>query len=208
MVFVTGTNNLGSALVGSATVALGATATAPQDDSSDSSGDVVRPTPYVGPVVIATKSEGSQIDITGSRLAGVSRVVIGGIECKILTSTDGRLIVEPSSPLAAGTYDVVLHSADGVLTAQRAVTLSGAGTFSKFKVWTKRTGDSVKIVAKYPSGVGKLTFLVDGKRVSSFDNASDATYNLHVKNLKPGKNRFEIRLDGKRIWRATYALKR
>jgi hypothetical protein len=68
--------------------------------------------------------------------------------------------------------------------------------------------------AKDPVGDGKIQFFVDGKElawVNAVDEsdpklsvASGYPYLVRSVDLKPGKNRFEIKLDGERVWRATY----
>jgi hypothetical protein len=71
--------------------------------------------------------------------------------------------------------------------------------------------------AKHPVGDGKIQFFVDGKEIS-WINAVDLTdpklsfassnpYLVRSVDLNPGKNRFEIKLDGVRVWRATYVPK-
>jgi hypothetical protein len=68
--------------------------------------------------------------------------------------------------------------------------------------------------AKDPIGDGKIQFFVDGKEIAWINAVDEADPKLRfAKNfgylvrsveLNEGKNRFEIRLDGVRVWRATY----
>jgi hypothetical protein len=64
---------------------------------------------------------------------------------------------------------------------------------------------------------GKVQFFKDGEKIALI-NAVDETdpklsfssgypYLVHSVELNEGKNRFEIKLDGVRVWRATYCPK-
>jgi uncharacterized repeat protein (TIGR02543 family) len=85
------------------------------------------------------------------------------------------------------------------------------------QTWTKiqSNGKRVKMYAKDPVGDGKIQFFVDGKEIAwvnavdksdpKLSFASGYPYLVRSVTLHEGKNRFEIKLDGVRIWRATYA---
>jgi hypothetical protein len=91
--------------------------------------------------------------------------------------------------------------------------------------WTQAQPDgrTIKIYAKNPIGAGKVQFIVDGREIAWVNarTAADPKLRTHrtgpmagvnylVRNitLKPGKNRIEIRVDGKRVWRVTYLPRR
>ena len=78
-------------------------------------------------------------------------------------------------------------------------------------------GKTVKMYAKDPIGDGKIQFFVDGKEIAwvnavdeadpKLSFASSYPYLVRSVELNPGKNRFEIKLDGVRVWRTTYVPK-
>ena len=82
--------------------------------------------------------------------------------------------------------------------------------------FTKKISDTqVKIYAKDVVGIGKVQFWVDGKEIAWVRAESikdpklriqnSAAYLVRTVELKPGKNRIEIRLNGFRAWSATYS---
>ena len=119
----------------------------------------------------------------------------------------------------------MIYSSAGALTVQDALNVSAATAGSSeiissltLKAWTKKLTDStVKIYAKNIVGGGKIQFFVDGKEIAwvnavdeadpKLSYASSNPYLVRSVELKPGKNRFEIKLDGVRVWRATYVPK-
>lgn len=97
---------------------------------------------------------------------------------------------------------------------QESVTTATDG----FKAWTKKQDDgSVKVYAKNVIGAGKVQFFVDGEEVAWVNDvdgtdpmlrfAGGSAYLVRTLSLDAGKNRFEIKLDGVRVWRATYVPK-
>ena len=91
---------------------------------------------------------------------------------------------------------------------------SDAATSTGF--WTKRNGDNVKIYAKNIIGLGKVQFFVNGEeiawvraaditdpklRVITEGHMTGASYLVRDRDLLPGKNVFEIYVDGQRVER-------
>ena len=187
----------------------------------------ISPAPYTGPLLQDFSSRTldpcnqTSITITGSRLLDVVPT-IQGQAVTILERTESKLVLEFPSGLTPGNnVDLVINSSSGTLTHQDAFDIPAevcAAEVSKGR-WTRLQADgtAVKMYAKDPVGDGKIQFFVDGKEIA-WVNAVDETdpmlsfassypYLVRSVELKPGKNRFEIKLDGVRVWRATYVPK-
>lgn len=165
------------------------------------------PAPYSGPMVTSASVASANLNLVGSRLSGVTRALVKGLDCKIITRADGSMALELPAGLQPGTHDLVLYSDYGVLTVQSAFRTSRVGLPIDSKVWTKRVGNQVKVVGKNITGVGRVDYIVNGRIVSTVSGGStteQVSYNVYTQELVGGKNRFEIRVDGKRVWRATY----
>lgn len=168
------------------------------------------PEPYAGPLVTNAALSAANLTLVGSRLGSVSKAFVKGLECKIITLADGTLSLELPAGLQAGVHDLVLHSDYGVLTVQDAFRTSAGALPVRSKVWTKRIGNQVKIVGKNISGIGRVDFLVNGAIVSTISGGATIeqdAYNVFTQQLAAGKNRFEIKVAGKRVWRTTYVLR-
>ena len=140
----------------------------------------------------------------------------------VLENTDTKLVLAFPAGLTPGNnVDLVINSSSGTLTHQDAFDIPAdtcAAVLSKGR-WTQLQSDgkTVKIYAKDPIGDGKIQFFVDGKEiawVNAIDEAdpklsfaSSYPYLVRSVALHEGKNRFEIKLDGVRVWRATYVPK-
>jgi hypothetical protein len=180
--------------------------------------------PYEGPILGSFSDRTldpctpKSITITGTKLSG-AKGSIQGKAVTILENTDTKLVIAtPAGLTPARGVDLVITSPYGTLTHQNAFDIPAgvcSQTLSKGR-WTQiqSDGKTVKMYAKDPIGDGKVQFLVDGKELA-WVNAVDATdpklsfassfpYLVRSVDLKPGKNRFEIRVDGKRVWRTTY----
>ena len=185
------------------------------------------PTPYTGPLLQDFSSRTldvctpKSITITGIRLLGATASVQGK-SVTVLENTDTKLVLAFPAGLTPGNnVDLVINSSSGTLTHQDAFDIPAdtcAAVLSKGR-WTQLQSDgtTVKIYAKDPIGDGKIQFFVDGEEiawVNAIDEAdpklsfaSSYPYLVRSVELKPGKNRFEIKLDGVRVWRATYVPK-
>ena len=185
------------------------------------------PAPYTGPLLQDFSSRTldvctpKSITITGTRLSGVTASVQGK-SVTVLENTDTKLLLAFPAGLTPGNnVDLVINSSSGTLTHQDAFDIPAdtcAAETSKRR-WTQLQpdGKTVKMYAKDPIGDGKIQFFVDGEEiawVNAIDEsapklsfASGNPYLVRSIELKPGKNRFEIKLDGVRVWRATYVPK-
>lgn len=205
--FVTATNSGGSATVSSASVVLTSEAPSPQ--------------PYVGPVVASSVVSNGKLHLSGNLLDSVSRIEIAGQVTAFTRASAGQLTIEIPTGLAAGEYDVILHSSFGRMTVQGAFRI-GSETLAPQtlrKAWTKlsASGGSIKFYSKNPVGEGKVQFFANGRELAwirAIDGAdpklslvSGSAYFVRTFELRPGKNRLEIRADGSRVWRATYVPK-
>ena len=185
------------------------------------------PAPYSGPLLQDFSSRTldvctpKSITITGIRLSGVTASVQGK-NVTILENTATKLVLAFPAGLTPGNnVDLVIKSSSGTLTHQDAFDIPAdtcTAVLSKGR-WTQLQSDgkTVKIYAKDPIGDGKIQFFVDGKEiawVNAIDEAdpklsfaSSYPYLVRSVALHEGKNRFEIKLDGVRVWRATYVPK-
>ena len=183
--------------------------------------------PYTGPLLQEFSSRTldvctpKSITITGVRLSGVTASVQGK-PVTVLENTATKLVLAFPAGLTPGNNaDLVINSSSGTLTHQDAFDIPAdtcAAELSKGR-WTQLQSDgkTVKMYAKDPIGDGKIQFFVDGEEIAwvnavdesdpKLSFASSYPYLVRSVELKPGKNRFEIKLDGVRVWRATYVPK-
>jgi hypothetical protein len=188
-------------------------------NDSDASGDVVRATPYTGPVVttpqITGAVAGGKVTIPGANLSGVSRVEINGLDATVTVNSDGELEITVPAGLAAGTYDLVIVSDAGRLTVQNAIVISGSATGTstgEARPSTKRlVDDSVKVWVFDVVDAGKVQIFVNGKEIA-WVNATDANdsklfngYLVRTVELVEGKNVIEVFVDGERERRTVYS---
>ena len=185
------------------------------------------PAPYTGPLLQEFSSRTldvctpKSITITGVRLSGVTASVQGK-SVTVLENTATKLVLAfPAGLTPAQDVDLVINSSSGTLTHQDAFDIPAdtcTAVLSKGR-WTQLQSDgkTVKMYAKDPIGDGKIQFFVDGEEIAwvnavdesdpKLSFASSYPYLVRSVELKPGKNRFEIKLDGVRVWRATYVPK-
>ena len=185
------------------------------------------PAPYTGPLLQEFSSRTldvctpKSITITGVRLSGVTASVQGK-SVTVLENTATKLVLAfPAGLTPAQDVDLVINSSSGTLTHQDAFDIPAdtcTADLSKGR-WTQLQSDgkTVKMYAKDPIGDGKIQFFVDGEEIAwvnavdesdpKLSFASSYPYLVRSVELKPGKNRFEIKLDGVRVWRATYVPK-
>ena len=183
--------------------------------------------PYTGPLLQEFSSRTldvctpKSITITGARLSGVTASVQGK-PVTVLENTATKLVLAFPAGLAPGQdVDLVINSSSGTLTHQDAFDIPADTCETELSKgrWTQLQSDgkTVKMYAKDPIGDGKIQFFVDGEEIAwvnavdeadpKLSFASSYPYLVRSVELKPGKNRFEIKLDGVRVWRATYVPK-
>lgn len=183
--------------------------------------------PYTGPVLSTFSSRTldvctpKSITITGSRLTDAVPT-IQGKSLTVLENTDTKLVIAfPAGLTPSNNVDLVIDSAAGTLTHQDVFDIPDetCSIESSKGRWTQLQADgkTVKVYAKNPIGDGKIQFFVDGIEIAwvnavdeadpKLSYASGNPYFVRSVELKPGKNRFEIKLDGVRVWRATYVPK-
>ena len=178
--------------------------------------------PYAGPVITEisqrtlSSCNATEVTISGSRLEGAT-LKVQGIAAEVTSFSDSSLtVVVPSGLTAQEGVDLVLATDFGTLRYQSAFDI--VDDCAVVAGWTKKISDTdVKVYAKNVIGGGKVQFFVDGKEIawinaaddsdSKLSFASSSAYFVRTVELSPGKNRFEIRVDGVRVWRATYVPK-
>ncbi len=179
------------------------------------------PTPtYTGPTVTSATpaAPNTQVTLTGTNLATVTRVEIDGISIPITNPTATQLTFTLPATITPGLKDLKIFSSQGTLTVQAILRVLSENTAetTQPRAWTKAQPDglSVKVYARNIIGQGKIQFFVDGREIAwiraidesdpklSFRQATP--YLVRTVDLNPGKNRIEIRVDGVRTWRVTY----
>ena len=199
----------------------------PAPPASQSGAASTSPAPYTGPLLQEFSSRTldvctpKSITITGTRLSGVTASVQGK-PVTVLENTATKLVLAFPSGLTPGQdVDLVINSSSGTLTHQDAFDIPADTCETELSKgrWTQlqSDGQTVKMYAKDPIGDGKIQFFVDGEEIAWVNAADEADpklsfassypYLVRSVELKPGKNRFEIKLDGVRVWRATYVPK-
>lgn len=84
------------------------------------------PAVYSGPTLDSKQSviAGEQVSFTGRRLHYVSSAYGGTTKLTIVSGVSERLVLDVSSSMAAGSYDLVLFSSHGKLTFQQGLTIT------------------------------------------------------------------------------------
>ncbi len=175
---------------------------------------------YTGPTVTSATpaAPNTQVTLTGTNLASVTRIEIDGISIPITNPTATQLTFTLAAALTPGLKDLKIFSSQGTLTVQAILRVLGENTAetTQPRAWTKAQPDglSIKVYARNIIGQGKIQFFVDGREIAwmraidesdpklSFRQATP--YLVRTVDLNPGKNRIEIRVDGVRTWRVTY----
>jgi len=184
---------------------------------------------YFGPIISGASTRNidtckpTLVTLAGQRLDAVMAASVQGRLVRIADKRADVMVIEVPAGLTPATgVDLVLESSFGRLTVQSVFNIVGAtagftcaevGEAAQF--WTKRISPTqVKFYAKWPVGAGKIQFMVDGREIGWVRATSDSdrklivaqgrSYFVRTVTLKPGKNRFEIRVDGERVRRATY----
>lgn len=171
---------------------------------------------------IPTAPSGGDLELTGKNLGGVKEAEVDTKKATIKEQGPTNLTLGLPE-LDPGIYDLSLTGDQGKLTIQGAVrVISGFASVTPdaqalIAAWTKVNEDrtEVRMYAKDPVAVGKVQFKVNGREIAwvravdeadpkLLQHSSGASYLVRRVELKPGKNRFEILVDGDRIWRATY----
>lgn len=174
--------------------------------------------PYSGPTISTPPAEtsGGKAVLRGKNLDQVTGAEVDGVSCDI-SYVGEELTVEIPDSVSNGVKDLVLTGSFGRLTLQGGLILDRvvrAESSSHF--WTQKQDDgSVKVYAKNVTGAGKVQFFVDGEEIAWINDvdgtdpklrfAGGSAYLVRTVSLDNGKNRFEIKVDGVRVWRATYS---
>jgi hypothetical protein len=178
---------------------------------------------YDGPLVdntpVRVTTLGGAATFTGQKLSLVSGARVLGAAQPIQSATANALTITVL-PLEPGLYDLELTGSFGRLTIQGAlevVTVDAAlGGLSPSQFVTRHIGNNqVKVYAKDIVAIGKVQFFVDGRElawVRAADQsdpklrfANGSNYLVRTVQLKPGKNRIEIRVNNLRVKFATYS---
>jgi hypothetical protein len=173
---------------------------------------------YTGPVVSSSNVVaviGSKVSLSGLNLDQVETVSIAGVSAAASCSATSCSFVLPAG-LAQGTYDLALIGSHGALSLASAITVLAEPASNKaVSAFTKRISDSeIKFYAMNLVGAGKVQLMLNGEEIT-WVNAKDSSdpklrlangssYLVRTVDLAAGKNRFEILVDGVRIFRATY----
>jgi hypothetical protein len=197
------------------------------EGASGGSGVVSAPAPYEGPVLARASSRaasvGERVLVTGSNLAGVTRVEVGGVLAESLEVTEAGLsFVLPQ--VAAGVQDLVVISPFGRLTVQGFIeVLASAAQVStevRSSVVSLPGASTAKVYAVGLVGAGKVTFVVNGRevawvraadtsdpklRIPSSGPMAGVSYLVRTVPLVAGKNVIEIYVEGERVRRVAYS---
>ena len=111
---------------------------------------------------------------------------------------------------------------EGDLSSEETTEQPSSPAATETGFWTKRNGDNVKIYAKNIIGLGKVQFFMNGEeiawiraeditdpklRVITEGPMTGASYLVRDRDLEPGKNVFEIYVEGERVERRIASLR-
>jgi hypothetical protein len=165
------------------------------------------------PGALKTFATGTKLAIAGSNLSGVSKITISGLDAKVKVNAANELEITVPAGLVSGTYDLVVTSDSGSLTVQDGIRVSGSATVlgSEARPSTKLKEDNtVKVHIFDVVGAGKVQIFVNGKEIAWVNATSDSDsklrdgYLVRTINLEPGKNVFEIFVDGVKVKRVAH----
>lgn len=164
----------------------------------------------IGPKNVNSSSE-TRI-IRGRAVPTITRIEVGGIVVPFRVLTDESMEIVLNN-LPEGLHDLVVFSSRGQLRWQDAYLVSQEPP----KYWTVFSEDTneVRIYAKNIVGEGKVQFFVDGEEIAYVDAVSGddpklisnqfGTYLVRTVIAESlVKNRYEIKVDGERVFRSTY----
>ncbi len=178
------------------------------------------PPSYTGPMItppagVIAAGAGGKVTIPGSRLGGVSKVEIAGLDAQVVVNSDGSIEITVPAGLAAGVYDLVIVSDSGRLTVQGAIRITGAasgatasGVAGEARPSTRMIAENtVKVWVFDAVGAGKVQIKLNGREVAWVNAASAADpklrdgYLVRTLTLAAGKNVIEVYVDGERVSR-------
>ena len=153
---------------------------------------------------------GDTFSIYGRGLDDVTELYIGGVKVSFVVVSATELRVT-SGALPLGTQEILAIATDG-----RASFQLGVGVVEEPSYWTKNLGNGqAKIYAKNIVGEGKVQFFLNGKEIAWINaidetdpklrKANGAVYLVRTVDLKDGKNRLEVKVDGVRVRFTTYS---
>lgn len=172
---------------------------------------------------VAEGQSGGDLKLQGSGFASVTGASIDEKDAEIKEKSDSSLTLGLPE-LEPGVHDLTLTTSSGQITLQDAVRIRAGAPFirpealAKFAAWTKLNAskDRVRLFAKNPIGVGKVQFLHNGKEIAWIRTVDEtdpklrlalgASYLTRTVSLSPGKNVFQVVVEGKRFVRASYQL--
>lgn len=170
---------------------------------------VSRPMPKVTRVADPS-GDGALFGLVGSNLADVSKVVIGGIEAVLVDASDPELLIKGLEALEPGNYDIELYGPFGRLVVQDLFEIQELdhGPLGSTKLLDDRL---LKIRVFNAASGEKIQIFHNGREIAWVRTVDETDPKLHkgylvrTLKLKPGKNVFEVYVDGERIRRNAYA---
>ena len=216
---------LNSLADGSATDARGERRKSSSADSGSfetlkSSSGFTAPSPFAGAVVTEVELLDQQIVVRGTNLQQIESLELAGVSL-IGEIVGGEYLVSTES-LEPNEYVVSIQTSGGLVQTEFTITVAENPVVNTSGYWTKRNGDNVKVYAKNIVGVGKVQFFVNGEEIAwirAVDNTdpklrvitegpmTGAVYLVRDIDLEPGKNVFEIYVDGQRVERRIASLR-
>lgn len=153
-VFVNNTDPQGqmTAVSNTAVLASGAVAPAPVADPAG------KPTIVNIPNPIVSVAGGTQVTITGTGLAGVTSVTIGGVPALVVSKTDTTVVVQVPNSTKVGLADLTVTNAQGSVTSKSAIvyTTNPVLKITKTKSISGFTASSKALTSAQKSAVKSL----------------------------------------------------
>lgn len=161
---------------------------------------------------------GGKLIVQGVNLDSISQITVAGLVIPFIAISQTRIEINFPA-LQSGVFDIEVVSSFGRLIVQGGLEVESGATALQANpnYFTKKLPNGqVKMFAKNIVGQGKVQFLINGREIAwvratvatdpKLRVVSDSRYLVRTVELQPGKNRFEILVNGKRVKFSTYAL--
>jgi hypothetical protein len=179
--------------------------------------------PYSGPIISDIGADnvsgafavaaGEQVKVAGSRLSSVSKAIIEGKDCEIISTSDDEIVIKTPQDLNPGLYDLRIFSSIGNLNYINAFLITEAvvsePSYGTMSAWTVNQDDgTAKVYVKFPtigekvrighqtggSGSYETTYVktLDSETHEDLTVNAEGSYIVRTIDLVDGTNRIRV----------------